>query len=95
MPIREADTPALVSDSKDCDELDRTLGVFKDICASIVCALLSVAQSRIDTRFAVCRLTRYLTNWNVRQDTWLYRVLGYLKRTPKDEAQFRGLSPRF
>ena len=89
-PIKHCDTPALANDSKDCDELDRTPGVLKDICASIVCALLYVARSsRIDILFAVCRLTRYLTDWHVRQDLWLYRVLGYLKRTVKYRLNFK------
>ena len=91
-PIREVDTPALANDSKKSKELDETPGVFQDISASIVCALLYVARStRLDILYAVCRLTRYISpgRWMVRQDQWLYRVLGYLKKTTHLKLNFK------
>ena len=88
--VREADTPAIANDSAHSVELDETPGVLAPHAASIVCALLYVARSsRPDVLFAVCRLTRYLTKWMVRQDMWLCRLIGYLKRTMYMKLNFR------
>ena len=88
--VREADTPAMANDSAFSVDVDETPGVLAPHAASIVCALLYVARSsRPDVLFAVCRLTRYLTKWMVRQDMWLCRLIGYLKRTMMMKLNFR------
>ena len=89
-PLKHADTPAIAHDHKqNSPELDQTPGIFEPIAPSVVCALLYVARStRLDVLYAVCRLTRYLTNWNKRQDLWLIRVLGYLKATSHYKLNF-------
>jgi hypothetical protein len=80
----------------DTAELDATPGVFAPIAPSVVCALLYVARStRVDVLFAVCRLTRYLTKWMVRQDFWLVRVLCYLKATSHYKLNFEIYPPDF
>ena len=96
--IREYDTPALANESKRCTELDDTPGVFRELAPSIVCALLYVARcTRLDVLFPVCRLTRYIAaaRWMVRQDNWLYRVLGYLQRTSKMKLHYQIYPPDF
>ena len=95
-PLKEADTPALANDSAPSAELDETTGLFAPDAASIVCALLYVARlSRVDTLFAVCRMTRYLTKWMRRQDQWLVRCLGYLKKTMMMKLNFQIYPPDF
>ena len=87
--IREADTPAMANDSKHAVDLDETVGLFAPYAPSIVCSLLYIARStRIDILYAVCRMTRYLTCWTVRQDQWLCRCIGYLKRTSSMTLNF-------
>ena len=90
-PLKHADTPALAHDHKqNTPELDETPGVLAPIAPSVVCALLYMArQTRLDTLFAVCRLTRYLTKWMVRQDQWLIRLLCYLKATAHYKLNFQ------
>ena len=88
-PLREAETPSLANDSATCPEIDEAPGVFGDVAASIVCALLYVARcTRFEILFAVCRMTRYTTKWTKRQDMWLYRCLGYLKKYPNFVLHF-------
>ena len=96
--IKDYDTPALVNESKRCDELDDTPGVFRDLAPSLVCALLYVARStRLDVLFPVCRMTRYIAaaRWMVRQDNWLYRCLGYLQKTSKMKLNYQIYPPDF
>ena len=94
--FKDYDTPALANDSKFSEDVDEVPGYFAPFCAKLVCAILYIARSsRPDILYATCRLTRFLTRWTRRQDAWLLRLLGYLRKTSKMKLNFKIHPPDF